>query len=163
MALYSFANGQIIPALRLLYRARYLAVLIYGDDHPDMAQLDVSMRITTTKGTLSLVFVVFFMSEITNRFFFFNFIQSNIALFLHATGEFRHSVRFLEHALALNIKYHGEKSLKVAVSYHLVARTQSCMGDFRSALCSEKETYAIYKQLVSCVQYSIVCEAHIIY
>lgn len=42
MALYSFANGQIIPALRLLYRARYLAVLIYGDDHPDMALLDVS-------------------------------------------------------------------------------------------------------------------------
>lgn len=75
--------------------------------------------------------------------------QSNIALFLHATGEFRHSVRFLEHALALNIKYHGEKSLKTAVSYHLVARTQSCMGDFRAALCSEKETYAIYKQLVN--------------
>lgn len=45
MALYSFANGQIIPALRLLYRARYLAVLIYGDDHPDMAQLDVSFLI----------------------------------------------------------------------------------------------------------------------
>lgn len=46
MALYSFANGQIIPALRLLYRARYLAVLIYGDDHPDMAQLDVSIMLT---------------------------------------------------------------------------------------------------------------------
>lgn len=45
MALYSFANGQIIPALRLLYRARYLAVLIYGDDHPDMAQLDVGKTI----------------------------------------------------------------------------------------------------------------------
>jgi protein TIF31 len=33
----------------------------------------------------------------------------------------------------------------VAVSYHLVARTQSCMGDFRSALQNEKETYTIYK------------------
>ena len=54
----------------------------------------------------------------------------------------------MEHALALNIKYYGEKSLKVAVSYHLVARTQSCMGDFRSALNNEKETYAIYKQQV---------------
>ena len=54
----------------------------------------------------------------------------------------------MEHALALNIRYYGEKSLKVAVSYHLVARTQSCMGDFRSALNSEKETYAIYKQQV---------------
>ena len=35
--------------------------------------------------------------------------------------------------------------LLVAVSYHLVARTQSCMGDFRSALQNEKETYTIYK------------------
>ncbi len=39
--------------------------------------------------------------------------------------------RFLERALALNQKYHGARSLKVAVSFHLVARTQSCMGDFR--------------------------------
>jgi len=31
------------------------------------------------------------------------------------------------------------------VSYHLVARTQSCMGDFRSALANEKETFTIYK------------------
>jgi protein TIF31 len=28
----------------------------------------------------------------------------------------------------------------------LVARTQSCQGDFRGALQNEKETYAIYKQ-----------------
>lgn len=56
------------------------------------------------------------------------------------------SLRFLEHALALNLRYHGPRSLKVAVSYHLVARTQSCMGDFRAALNNEKETYAIYKQ-----------------
>lgn len=75
-------------------------------------------------------------------------LQSNISLILHAVGEYELSLRFLEHALALNIKYHGPKSLKVAVSYHLVARTQSCMGDFRSALNSEKETYAIYKQQV---------------
>lgn len=61
-------------------------------------------------------------------------------------GEYELSLRFLEHALALNIKYYGDTSLKVAVSYHLVARTQSCMGDFRSALNHEKEAYAIYKQ-----------------
>lgn len=48
--------------------------------------------------------------------------------------------------MALNLRYHGARSLKVAMSYHLVARTQSCMGDFRAALNNEKETYAIYKQ-----------------
>lgn len=72
--------------------------------------------------------------------------QSNISLILHAVGEYELSLRFLEHALALNLRYHGSRSLKVAVSYHLVARTQSCMGDFRAALNNEKETYAIYKQ-----------------
>lgn len=87
-------------------------------------------------------------SNVQIHVIYFHF-QSNIALILHAAGEFRHSVRFLEHALALNIKYFGVKSLKVAVSYHLLARTLSCMGDFRSALNHEKETYAIYKQLVS--------------
>lgn len=58
------------------------------------------------------------------------------------------SLRFLEKALALNIKYYGAKSLKVAVSYHLVARTQSCMGNFRSALTNEKEAFTIYKTQV---------------
>merc|ERR1712008_535127 len=72
-------------------------------------------------------------------------IDSNIGLILHAVGEYEPSLKFLEKALELNIRFHGSKSLKVAVSYHLVARTQSCMGDFRSALQNERETFAIYK------------------
>ncbi|CAF4242861.1 unnamed protein product [Rotaria socialis] len=36
-------------------------------------------------------------------------------------------------------------SLKVALSHHLCARIQSCRGDFRSALNSEREAYQIYK------------------
>ncbi|KAK0087716.1 hypothetical protein PV326_005064 [Microctonus aethiopoides] len=111
LALYSFANGQVSVSLRLLYRARYLALLVCSEDHPEVALID-----------------------------------SNISLILHAVGEYELSLRFLEHALALNLRYHGPRSLKVAVSYHLVARTQSCMGDFRAALNNEKETYAIYKQ-----------------
>jgi hypothetical protein len=70
-------------------------------------------------------------------------------------GEYELSLRFLEKALALNIRYYGAKSLKVAVSFHLVARTQSCMGDFRSALNNEKETYAIYKQQVEHIFFAI--------
>ncbi|XP_054737292.1 protein clueless [Anastrepha obliqua] len=110
LSLYCFANGQIGASLKLLYRARYLLVLICGEDHPEVALID-----------------------------------SNISLILHAVGEYELSLRFIEHALQLNLKYFGDKSMHVAVSYHLVARTQSCMGDFRSALNNEKETYAIYK------------------
>ncbi|KAH8373062.1 hypothetical protein KR009_011218 [Drosophila setifemur] len=72
-------------------------------------------------------------------------IDSNISLILHALGEYELSLRFIEHALKLNLKYFGSKAMHVAVSYHLMARTQSCMGDFRSALNNEKETYSIYK------------------
>lgn len=97
-------------ALKLLYRARYLLLIIYGEIHPEMALID-----------------------------------SNIGLILHAVGQYSLSLQFLEKSLELHIKFFGEKSLKVALTYHLVARTQSCMGDFRSALKNEKETFTIYK------------------
>ena len=42
LALYCFANGQLSTALKLLYRARYLMLLVCGEDHPEMALLDVS-------------------------------------------------------------------------------------------------------------------------
>ena len=42
LALYCFANGQVTTSLKLLYRARYLMLLVCGEDHPEMALLDVS-------------------------------------------------------------------------------------------------------------------------
>jgi len=75
-------------------------------------------------------------------------IDSNIGLILHAVEEYDLSLRFLENALKLYQKYYGQKSLKVAMGHHLVARTYSCRGDFRGALASEKEAYTIYRQLL---------------
>ena len=43
MALYSFANNQIPTALKLMYRARYLALLCHGEEHPEVALFDVSV------------------------------------------------------------------------------------------------------------------------
>uniref|UniRef100_A0A673MAW5 Clustered mitochondria protein homolog n=1 Tax=Sinocyclocheilus rhinocerous TaxID=307959 RepID=A0A673MAW5_9TELE len=40
LGLYCFAGGQSVTALRLLYRARYLMLLVCGEDHPEMALLD---------------------------------------------------------------------------------------------------------------------------
>ena len=44
MALYCFANNQISPALKLMYRARYLALLCHGENHPEVALFDVSVH-----------------------------------------------------------------------------------------------------------------------
>ncbi|KAF7489179.1 Clustered mitochondria -like protein [Sarcoptes scabiei] len=73
-------------------------------------------------------------------------VDSNIGLILHAIGEYDYSLKFLEHALQLNLRYFGNRNLKIALNYHLIARTLSCMGDFRGALNNEKETYLIYKK-----------------
>ncbi|XP_041657329.1 clustered mitochondria protein homolog isoform X2 [Cheilinus undulatus] len=40
LALYCFAGGRVQTSLQLLYRARYLTLLIIGEDHPHVAQLD---------------------------------------------------------------------------------------------------------------------------
>jgi protein TIF31 len=45
LALYCFANSQISTALKLLYRARYLATLVCGENHPDIALMDVRYSI----------------------------------------------------------------------------------------------------------------------
>lgn len=113
LALYCFANGQLSTALKLLYRARYLMLVVCGEDHPEMALLD-----------------------------------SNIGLVLHGVMEYDLSLRFLENALAINTKYHGPRSLKVALSHHLVARVYESKAEFRSALQHEKEGYTIYKNQV---------------
>lgn len=121
----------MIPVLHLL--------IFYSLFHPNRRMLNNNQHVKA--------FVIIFSLSLQDLFL--SFLQSNISLILHAVGEYELSLRFLEKALALNIRYYGAKSLKVAVSFHLVARTQSCMGDFRSALNNEKETYAIYRQQVS--------------
>ncbi|XP_029475701.1 clustered mitochondria protein homolog isoform X2 [Rhinatrema bivittatum] len=45
LALYCFANGQLPVSLKLLYRARYLLLLIAGEDHPTMAILDSNIGV----------------------------------------------------------------------------------------------------------------------
>lgn len=41
LALYCFAGGRRSTALQLLYRARYLTLIVSGEDHPHIITLDV--------------------------------------------------------------------------------------------------------------------------
>jgi protein TIF31 len=43
LSLYSFAAGQIANSLKLLYRARYLLLVNYGEDHPEMSLIDSNL------------------------------------------------------------------------------------------------------------------------
>ncbi|VDK77142.1 unnamed protein product [Onchocerca ochengi] len=111
LAHFSFANLHIAAALKLLYRARYLLLLIHGENHPFMAEID-----------------------------------GNIGVILYAVQEFDDALKFLQNALKLHQTYLEPQALKTALIYHLMARTYSCRGDFRTALQMEKETFAIYSK-----------------
>jgi protein TIF31 len=75
-------------------------------------------------------------------------LDSNLGLILQASCEYDHALKYLLNALDLNKKYFGQQSMKTALSFHLLARLQSCRGDFRTALMNERETYQIYKSLL---------------
>ncbi|TGZ54956.1 Clustered mitochondria protein [Temnothorax longispinosus] len=153
LARLNYIMGDHAEALATQQKAVLMSERVNGIDHPYTiteyihlalysfanGQVSVSLRLLYRARYLALLVCGEDHPEVA-------LLDSNISLILHAVGEYELSLRFLEHALALNLRYHGPHSLKVAVSYHLVARTQSCMGDFRAALNNEKETYAIYKQ-----------------
>ncbi|EJD73915.1 eukaryotic translation initiation factor [Loa loa] len=111
LAHFSFANLHIAAALKLLYRARYLLLLIHGENHPFMAEID-----------------------------------GNIGVILYAVQEFDDALKFLQNALKLHQTYMEPQTLKTALIYHLLARTYSCRGDFRTALQMERETFTIYSK-----------------
>jgi len=71
-------------------------------------------------------------------------LDANIGLVLHSQQQYARAAQFLESSLNLNLKFFGEKTMKVALSHQLLARTLACLGDFRGALRHEKETFATY-------------------
>ena len=152
LARLNYIMGEHGEAMQYQQKAVLMSERVNGIDHPYTiteythlalycfanSQISMALKLLYRARYLSLVVIGENHPEVA-------LIDSNIGLILHAVGEYDLSLKFLDKALELNLKFHGSKSLKVAVSYHLVARTQSCMGDFRSALTNEKETFAIYK------------------
>uniref|UniRef100_A0A3B3H675 Clustered mitochondria (cluA/CLU1) homolog b n=1 Tax=Oryzias latipes TaxID=8090 RepID=A0A3B3H675_ORYLA len=60
LALYCFAGGQQSTSSQLLYRARYLTLLVSGEDHPHVALLDTMLGLVLyglTKYELSVKFL----------------------------------------------------------------------------------------------------------
>ncbi|KAJ8312586.1 hypothetical protein KUTeg_009959 [Tegillarca granosa] len=155
LARLNYIMGEYGEALSYQQRAVLMSERVLGVDHPNTIteyahlalycfannQVSSSLRLMYRTRYLALLCHGENHPEIA-------LIDNNIGLILHAVEEYELSLRFLEHALQLNSRYFGEKSLKVAMSYHLVARTHSCRGDFRAALQSEKEAYTIYRHLL---------------
>lgn len=155
LARLSYIMGDYGEALVYQQRAVLMSERVLGIDHPNtiteyahlalysFANNQVSTALKLLYRALYLALLCVGENHPEVALFY-----CNIGLILHAVSEFDLSLKFLTRALELNSKFFGPKSLKCALNYHLIARTYSCKGDFRSALHSEKESYAIYKQIL---------------
>ncbi|KAK3710501.1 hypothetical protein RRG08_021316 [Elysia crispata] len=152
LARLNYIMGEFGEAMSYQQRAVLMSERVMGIDHPNTiteyahlalycfanSQVTSALRLMYRARYLAIVCHGEDHPEVA-------LIDSNIGLILQAVEEYDFSLRYLEHALQLNIRYFGQESLKTAMTYHLVARTHSCRGDFRSALQSEKEAFSIYK------------------
>ncbi|XP_052075610.1 clustered mitochondria protein homolog [Mytilus californianus] len=155
LARLNYIMGEYGEAMSYQQRAVLMSERVLGIDHPNTiteyahlalycfanSQVSIALRLMYRTRYLALLCHGDNHPEVA-------LIDSNIGLILHAAEEYELSLRFLENALQINSKFHGAKSLKVAMNYHLVARTHSCRGDFRAALQSEKEAFTIYKHML---------------
>lgn len=155
LARLSYIMGDYGEALVYQQRAVFMSERVLGIDHPNTIteyahlalyafannQIPTALKLMYRALYLALICTGDCHPEVA-------LFYCNIGLILHAVNEFDVSLKFLSRALELNGKFYGARSLKVALCYHLVARTFSCKGDFRSALQNEKEAYSIYKQLL---------------
>ncbi|RUS81427.1 hypothetical protein EGW08_010811 [Elysia chlorotica] len=152
LARLNYIMGEFGEAMSYQQRAVLMSERVMGIDHPNTiteyahlalycfanSQVTSALRLMYRARYLAIVCHGEDHPEVA-------LIDSNIGLILQAVEEYDFSLRYLEHALQLNIRYFGQESLKTAMTYHLVARTHSCRGDFRAALQSEKEAFSIYK------------------
>lgn len=155
LARLNYIMGEYAEALSYQQRAVLMSERVLGIDHPNTIteyahlalycfannQISNALRLMYRARYLAILCHGENHPEVA-------LFDSNIGLILHAAEEYDLSLRFLEKAFQLNTKFYGAKSLKVAMGHHLMARTRSCRSDFRSALQSEKEAYAIYKQVL---------------
>ncbi|VDQ01648.1 unnamed protein product [Trichobilharzia regenti] len=161
-SLYCFACGHISTALQLLYRARYIAILCHGECHPEITQIDTNIGLM-----LQLV------GELDLALVFLENALSFIRLFpyrsLFGSPGFRWkkpswsacdvTSRNEGYLCYVSIswynittpclesqRFYGDRNLKEAFTCHLISRTHTYRGDFRTALDYEKRRFLIYKE-----------------
>ncbi|CAF3862709.1 unnamed protein product, partial [Rotaria sordida] len=152
LARLNYIMGDYQEALITQHKAVMMSERVLGIDHPQTATEYIHMALYSFANGLSIN-----ASKLLCRARYIiltccgenhpqiSLIDSNLGLILQSYGDYENALKFMEKSLELNKTFYGTKSLKVALSHHLCARIQSCRGDFRSALNSEREAYQIYK------------------
>ncbi|CAF1021003.1 unnamed protein product, partial [Didymodactylos carnosus] len=152
LARLNYIMGDYQDALSTQHKAVMMSERVLGIDHPQTATEYIHMALysfanghSTNASKLLCRARYIILACCGENHPQISLIDSNLGLILQSHGDYDNALKFMEKSLELNRKFYGGKSLKVALSHHLCARIQSCRGDFRSALNSEREAYQIYK------------------
>ncbi|CAH8559830.1 unnamed protein product [Dicrocoelium dendriticum] len=147
------SSGHLQEGFELINEALNLLNAVYGPLHPDIGacnRLLARLSYVMSEHQAALLFQhrATMISErvhgIDNPTTVTEY--TNIGLMLQIVGEFDLALVFLENALDLSKVFYGERNLKEAFTCHLISRTYTYRGDFRSALAYEKRRFAIYKE-----------------
>ncbi|CAF0752547.1 unnamed protein product [Adineta ricciae] len=153
LARLNYIMGDYNEALHTQHKAVMMSERVLGIDHPQTATEYIHMALysfanghatNAAKLLCRARYIILACCGETHPQI--SLIDSNLGLILQSYGDYENALKYMEKSLELNKKFYGSKSLKVALSHHLCARIQSCRGDFRSALTSEREAYQIYRQ-----------------
>ncbi|XP_029957381.1 clustered mitochondria protein homolog [Salarias fasciatus] len=129
LALYYFAGGRHATALQLLYRARYLTLLVCGDDHPQVALLD-SMLGLVLYGLLECELALKFLLnalKLTSKYHGGTSLKQAhshhvLATVYETKGEFRLALQHEKEAYAIYKSQVGEKHSNTAESSEYLKR-----------------------------------------
>ncbi|CAH8454168.1 unnamed protein product [Heterobilharzia americana] len=153
LARLSYVMGEHQAALLFQHRATIISERVHGIDNPNTAteyihfslysfacgQISTALQLLYRARYIALLCHGECHPEITQ-------IDTNIGLMLQLVGELDLALVFLENALSLIRLFYGERNLKEAFTCHLISRTYTYRGDFRTALDYEKRRFLIYKE-----------------
>nr|CAH8832752.1 unnamed protein product [Trichobilharzia regenti] len=153
LARLSYVMGEHQAALLFQHRATMISERVHGIDNPNTATEYIHFSLYCfacghISTALQLLYRARYIAilchgechpEITQ-------IDTNIGLMLQLVGELDLALVFLENALSFIRLFYGDRNLKEAFTCHLISRTHTYRGDFRTALDYEKRRFLIYKE-----------------
>ncbi|KAJ3589840.1 hypothetical protein NHX12_010681 [Muraenolepis orangiensis] len=152
LARISYIVGEYADALSHQERAVMCSERVQGIDHPQTIQDYIYLALYCFAGgrpasVLRLLYRARYLTLLVSGEDHPQVVQvdSMLGLVLHGLMKYELSLKFLQNALKITLKYHHAASLKCAHSHHLLATVYESQGEFRLALQHEKEAYWVYK------------------
>uniref|UniRef100_A0AC35TFP8 Clu domain-containing protein n=1 Tax=Rhabditophanes sp. KR3021 TaxID=114890 RepID=A0AC35TFP8_9BILA len=158
LALYAFACKKVFVPIQYLLRARYLAILIYGELHPVVATIDGNLALIHYHNGDYENCIKYFENFVDiSNLYKYPYDQRNALVYRScinayiARGDFRSAIKIEKKVYAIYCKFFGEKHEKTGESSanlkmitEKAVEFQKKMNEFSSGVKGDKNTSVIH-------------------